>query len=177
METHPSRVGILERLDAIEQIRQLALRDALAVDAKDLEAVGELFIENVAVGQKVGRKELKQRMGAAFGLYRTSISYVSNHLVEVDDVEHAHGVVYARGEYEIEGRWYALSLQYWDKYERQNGRWLFAEQRRHMPWYAVRMGEEPTGPNQVRWPLQPHGPSALPSAWPSWQQFWAERPK
>jgi SnoaL-like domain len=102
-----------------------------------------------------------------------SILFVAGHVIDVDDDDHAHGVVYARGELEIDGRWIVQAIQYQDSYERRDGHWLFVR-RKHLLWYGAEQGESPVGLRPANWPAHPTGAGVLPEAWDTWRRFQAE---
>jgi hypothetical protein len=174
-------VARVERLEAAEAIRDLAARYARYIDAKDMRALVELFVDDVAVGREVGR-EAKLR---AFvknhgreGRFGTTIHLVTGHSVDLGAVEpdRATGVVYCRAEHEIGDTWVVATIQYWDAYERRGGRWLFAE-RDIKAFYVVDVLERPNG-ERVKRQLTNVGTlerAELPEAWPSWGSFWKEQ--
>jgi ketosteroid isomerase-like protein len=162
----------IARLDAIEQIRQLAARYALAVDSRDLETLVQLFIEDVNLGRLgSGRDVLHKDFTRRLRRFTTSIHFVCNHVIDIENPDRATGVVYTRAEHELRGEWIVLALQYWDTYERRDGRWYFAR-RKAMPWYAIDAADRPNGAIKMRWPDMPHAAPPLPDAWASWGEFW-----
>ena len=64
----PTDISGVERLLAYEEIRQLAARYALAVDSRDLDALMELFVEDVKVtpGRR-GRAALREMFEPMLG--------------------------------------------------------------------------------------------------------------
>jgi hypothetical protein len=188
----------LARLEAVDQIRQLVVRYALGIDTRDIDAVVELFVDdgrpvffrNGDEGSR-GGAELRRSYMLSQSQYTNSQHFVLNHRIELDDDNHAHGVQYGLVEQEIEDRlWTICATIYNDKYERVDGRWLFAE-RRGTPWYFTAWNDPPVGPNKLRWPsdfgpaffdaegnaseaTRPHERAIIPAAWPSWQRFWSE---
>ncbi len=167
----------IARLDAVEQIRQLAVRYALAVDSRNLLTLGELFVEDVNLGRLgKGRDALRQDFTRRLRRFTTSIHFVCNHVIDIQDADRATGVVYTRAEHEMRGEWIVLALQYWDTYERRDGRWYF-QRRRPMPWYAVDVAGRANGPIKMRWPDMPHATAPLPDAWPTWDEFWKDQPE
>lgn len=160
------------RLVAMEEIRQLAYRYALAVDSRDLDSLVALFIEDVQVGRdQRGRPALRAYFDRILRGFTTSIHFVGNHLIELDDTETAHGIVTCRAEHESDAHWVIELLQYHDQYARRDGRWLFVR-RRVRPWLAVDMLERPVGPHKMRWPGRPVAEGDLPGLWPTWAAFW-----
>ena len=75
----PARI---ERLEAIDEIRQLAAKYAVALDMRDLDALVNLFVEDVGVpGKRSGRAALRawydaemrrDLLGSAHGVLGTS---------------------------------------------------------------------------------------------------------
>lgn len=162
----------LDRLLALDQIRQLASRYAHAVDSRDLDGLVALFVDDVRVGaNSTGRDALRRNFATRLRRFTTSIHFVCNHIIDFDGPDHAHGLVYTRAEHEMESKWIVLALQYQDTYERREGQWLFVR-RKPLPWYAVDMLERPSGSRKVRWPDMPHTDAPVPSSYASWGTFW-----
>jgi hypothetical protein len=105
--------------------------------------------------------------------YVNSQHFMCNHVIEVLDADHATGVVYALVHQEADGRWSVTALQYWDRYERVDGRWRFAE-RRMLPWYITGWEDKPVGPHKLVGADGSRAEAPLPAAWPSWGAFWRE---
>jgi ketosteroid isomerase-like protein len=135
----------VERLEALHEIRQLAYRYALAVDSRDLDALVGLFVEDVRAGQSaVGRSALRGSFDRMLRGVGVTILNVGNHVIDLADRDHASGVVYCRGEIEVDGSWVVQAIQYRDTYERRQGRWFFVG-RRHLLWYGADMLQRPIG--------------------------------
>ena len=112
----------LDRLDAYRQIRQLPHRYGLALDTRNIDDLVALFIDDVQVGRdKWGRAALREWFVRSFSKFQTSIHFVGNHVIDLDDEDHAHGVVYCRDEIDRPGEWMVGMIQYWDTYERRDG--------------------------------------------------------
>ncbi len=94
----------IARLEATEAIRQLASRYALAIDVRDLDALVELFLEDVQVGrERVGRAALKQWFDEILRhRIKQTAHIVMNHVIEFESEEAAYGLVYCRAEHELE---------------------------------------------------------------------------
>ena len=165
----------LERIEALDEIRQLAHRYALAVDTRDLSGVAALFVSDVRVGREErGREALAQWYGRSLERFGVSIHFVGNHVIDVLSADTASGVVTCRDELEVNGEWQVGVIQYWDEYRREEGQWLFQRRKLHR-WYLVDALTRPgwgAGVNAdegaLRTPL-------LPDAWPSWSRFWTGR--
>lgn len=162
----------LEHLEAYEQIRQLPHRYGLALDTRNIDDLVALFVEDVQVGRdKRGRAALRGWFVEAFSKFKSSIHFVGNHIIDLDDADHAHGVVYCRDEIERPGEWMVGMIQYWDTYERRDGSWYFLRRRLHR-WYGVDALTRPASGQGIARGSAPTG--LLPDAWPSWQTYWNE---
>jgi ketosteroid isomerase-like protein len=172
----PSAAALLariERLEAVEAIRQLAYGYALAVDARDLHALVGLYVEDVRVGGGLqGRAELRAVFDRALRQFTTSTHHVTNHLIEFLDLDDAIGLVACRIEHEVDSHWVTASLLYHDRYVRRGGEWLFRG-RVQARLYATAEGDPPTGPSKIRWPGAEPAESGFYESLPPWAQFWA----
>ena len=132
----------IDRLESIEEIRQLVSKYSLSLDMRDLDAHVNLFAEDIRVSRDAtGRANLKKWLDDTLRLQFTGTSHhVGNHIIEFDDPDHAHGVLYSKNEHETPSEsgdeWVIMQMLYWDNYERINGHWYF---RRRLPcyWYAT----------------------------------------
>jgi hypothetical protein len=172
----------LDRLESLDEIRQLAAKYSLSLDMRDLDSHVNLFAEDIRVSRdKVGRAYLKHWLDDTLRLQFTGTSHhIGNHVIEFDDVDHAHGVVYSKNEHETarsDGgtEWVIMQMLYWDNYERIDERWYF---RRRLPcyWYATDINKPPVGDNKMRWPDREPYAGAYHDLWPSWQDFWNNPP-
>ena len=147
----------IDRLESIEEIRQLVSKYSLSLDMRDLDAHVNLFAEDIRVSRDaIGRAHLKQWLDDTLRLQFTGTSHhVGNHIIEFDDPDHAHGVLYSKNEHETPSEsgdeWVIMQMLYWDNYERINGHWYF---RRRLPcyWYATDLNKPPIGEQKMRWP-------------------------
>lgn len=152
---------------ARDEIRQLVARYAVEMDARDFDAVAALFVEDVRVGfDQRGRATLATFFADAVRHIPITILNVGTHLIELDDADHARGVVYCRAELQIDDRWVVQAIQYRDGYERRDGVWLFAK-RQHLLWYGREVGTSPVGLPPADWPEHDTG-WGEPEAWPAW---------
>ncbi len=172
----------LDRLESLEEIRQLVAKYALSLDMRDLDAHVNLFAPDIRVSRdKVGRAHLKRWLDDTLRLQFTGTAHhTGNHIIEFDDADHAHGVVYSKNEHETpcengETEWVIMQMLYWDNYERIDGRWVF---RRRLPcyWYATDLNRPPVGEHKMRWPDREHYDGAFHELFPSWAEFWASPP-
>jgi len=163
----------IERLLAHEEIRQLAARYALAVDSRDLDALVELFIDDVRVGRDgVGRAALRDAFDASLRGIGISILNVGTHVIDLVHADAATGAVYCKGEIQHGDRWIHQAILYRDTYARRDGRWFFVR-RRHDLWYGAEVGTNPLGLPPAEWPASHEGMGTVPAVFPSWEAFWA----
>ncbi|WP_431024949.1 nuclear transport factor 2 family protein [Halomonas sp. H5] len=167
----------LDRLESIEEIRQLAAKYSLSLDMRDLDAHVNLFAPDIRVGrERTGRAHLKAWLDTTLRDQFTGTSHhLGQHLIEFVDADHATGVVYSKNEHETGPEWVIMQMLYWDDYERIDGRWYF---RRRLPcyWYASDLNRAPIGERKMRWPGREPYEGTFHGLFPSWQAFWAERP-
>src|SRR5690242_4571067 len=168
-----SATDLLQRIESSLAISQLPSRYAMALDARDLDALVALFVDDVAAGAHgSGRDALKRWYDAALRRFYRSIHLVCGHHYEFVDSDHATGSVYCRAEHEDRDGWYVITMRYDDVYERRNGQWGFVKRREH-PWYSVDVTERP-GPDFIRWPADVALRAAMPHRMPTWRTFWAD---
>jgi hypothetical protein len=175
-------VDPLEELLARDTIRQLAYRYALAVDGKDLDSVAALFAEGVDNGRYgPGRDGVKNFYDHALRAFHCSMHLVANHVIEFDDDDHAHGVVYCRAQHHVlePEHWFDHALAYWDTYERRGDEWLF-RRRSLKSWYRQEFGHPEHDSDRVVSASAEEGPmrgSQMPDAFPTFEPFWARPPR
>jgi hypothetical protein len=167
----------LDRLESTEAIRQLVSRYALAIDVRDLDALAELFVEDVRVGgSQSGRPALKAWFdGFMRNRFRETAHIVMNHVIEFRNADEANGVVYCRAEHELDDEFVVQQMQYWDHYARRGGAWLFVR-RVPLAWYATDILDRPVGAQKMRWPGVSPYVGELPEWWESWREYWAGPP-
>jgi hypothetical protein len=173
--------GLAELL-ARERIRQLALRYALGVDGKDLDAIADLFVDDVSNGRYgPGREGVKNFYDRALRAFHCSMHLVANHTIDFDDDHHAHGVVYCRAQHHVlePEHWFDQALAYWDTYERVGDEWLF-RRRRLKSWYRQHFGHPDFGTDRISATPQESGPhrgATMPEAFSTFERFWARPPR
>jgi hypothetical protein len=173
---HPANLEErIARLEALEQIRQLASRYALAVDTRNLEALADLFVDDVCVGRDGrGRDAIKRWYGRSLERYGTSIHFVGNHVIDFVSVDEATGVVTCHDELETHGEWRLGKIQYWDTYARRGDTWYF-KRRKLQRWYLVDALTRPSHGGGVNVDPATLSVGQLPDIWPSWNRFWEAR--
>lgn len=164
----------VERLDAIDQIRQLASKYAIGIDMRDMDAIAGLYVEDVKTSKtESGRQSMKQVMARVLSNFTASVHHVGNHIIEFDDADNAHGIVYCRCEHEVGDKWVPMYLHYIDNYRRVDGRWYF-RRRLNATLYGVDMLERPVGDKKLRWPGTPATDGNWHTPYPSWEKFWKD---
>ncbi|MCB1688074.1 MAG: nuclear transport factor 2 family protein [Halioglobus sp.] len=172
----------IDRLESLDEIRQLVAKYSLSLDMRDMDAHVNLFVDDIRVSRdQVGRAHLKRWLDDTLRLQFTGTSHhIGNHIIEFEDPDRAHGVVYSKNEHETpcadgSSEWVIMQMIYWDNYERRDGRWYF---RRRLPcyWYATDINKPPVGDNKMRWPDREAYEGAYHELWPSWKTFWASPP-
>jgi ketosteroid isomerase-like protein len=164
----------VERLLAFEEIRQLASHYAVAVDSRDLDALVELFVDDVRVGlDTFGREALRASFSDSLGAIGISMLNVGTHAIDIVDSNHATGQVYCHGQIQDGDRWIHQFILYRDTYERRDGRWFFVR-RIHELWYGEKAPTSPLAMAPAEWPKNHDGLGTVPASWPSWTAFWAD---
>ena len=162
----------VERLEALDQIRQLAAKYALCLDQRDLDSLVGLFVDDVGVpGKQRGRQALKgwydnqmrSVMGTAHG--------VLGHVIDIEGPDLASGVVYSRNDLETPSQWLIEMMAYLDRYERRDGHWYF-QRRTPLFWYECDITNPPLGSKKIRWPGREPVDGAFHDAFPTWSEFW-----
>jgi len=165
----------IERIDAHLQIQQLAQRYAFAIDARDLDAVVELYVPDISRPDMPGsgREHLKQLLNERMRLFYRTMHQVVGHAIELLDADHARGKVYTRAEHERGDEWIDMAVCYHDQYERRDGTWLFASRSLH-PLHVSVLQDRPRPPYKAPF-WAPHR-TLVPDIWPTWSAFWADTP-
>jgi hypothetical protein len=174
-ESHrPHKKGTheIDRLLAYESIRQLVARYAVAVDSRDINALVELFVDDVQVGALgIGRSALWRSFETSLRGIGVSILNVGTHVIDFVSEHEASGIVYCKGEIQDGERWIHQAIVYDDRYRRVADRWYFVR-RKHRLFYGAEVGSNPLGLPPANWPEHHDGWGTLPAQWSSWQRFW-----
>jgi hypothetical protein len=168
----------IDRLESLDAIRQLPARYALTLDMRDLDAHVNLFAPDIRVSRELtGRAHLKHWLDDTLRNQFTGTSHhIGGHVIEFEDADHAFGVVYSKNEHETGDEWIIMQMLYWDDYERIDSVWYF---RRRLPcyWYATDLNKPPIGDRKMRWPDREAYDGAWHELFPSWQEFWRNKPE
>ena len=169
-----------ERALAYAEIRQLAAAYAFHTDAKDIDALVELYVPDVRISSALsGRETLHELMSDALrGVGVTFLDVGTHHIDLDDDGESATGVVYCKAEIQDGGpdsdRWIHHAIQYHDRYERRDGRWYFGANRKHFLVYGAEAASNPLDQPDADWPASQTGRGTHPQALATWQSFFAD---
>lgn len=164
----------LDRLESLDAIRQLPAKYALALDMRDMDAMVTLFPDTVRVGKDAsGRAALRAYMDGTLRSPFTGTSHhIGGHIIEFDDPDHAHGIVYSKNEHETGDEWVIMQMMYADDYVRADGHWYF-QRRLPLYWYATDLNKPPIGDRKMRWPGGDWVEGNFHKLFPSFAEFWA----
>jgi len=164
----------LDRLESRDEIRQLISKYSLALDMRDMDAMANLFVEDVAVGKgKSGRQALRAWLDDTMRKQFDGTSHhVGTTIIEFVDANNAVGIVYSKNEHETGAEWVIMQMMYYDTYARVSGRWCF-RRRQPLYWYATDLNKPPVGGRKMRWPGREPYEGAFHALFPSWKEFWA----
>jgi hypothetical protein len=165
----------IERIEAQLAIGQLAARYAIAADAKDVDTWVALYVADVEVGHGhggTGHAALRNWIVGTLQQFGRTMHKLCGHRIDLDDADHARGIVYCHAEHEVGGRWITVAMRYIDRYRREEGEWRF-ESREPEYWYATDVGERP---QEVDWDSWFHRRPGLPERFDTWVPFWDEAP-
>jgi ketosteroid isomerase-like protein len=176
----------LEELIARDQIHQLVDRYAVAVDGKDIDTLGSLFADDVDNGRYGrGQEGVRTFFDHALRAFHCSMHLVGNHVIDFDDDDTAHGIVYCRAHHHVlePEHWHDMALAYWDTYERHGGGWYF-RRRDAKPWYRQWFGHPEHGTDRVvagsgdEGATRHRGPvrGSMPDGFETFAAFWARQP-
>ena len=174
----PDLLQRLARVEASLAIQQLPARYAMAVDSRDMDALASLYVDDVDYGAAGrGHEVLKRYFTAATAVFYRSVHQILGHTFEFVDEDHATGRVYCRAEHERGDTWIVAVMCYFDRYERRDGKWLFAQKRDFDFFYCADMLEHPQDADFRRWvvPGMKLDPPMMLPRFPSWETFWAKQ--
>lgn len=170
----PALTERVERIEAHLAIQQLAIRYAMAVDARDLDAWTGCFRPDVDMGRHgTGREALRRYIDPMVRRFYRSVHQICGHRIELAatdaGADTATGAVYCRAEHEVGDDWIVMAICYFDEYARVDGEWFFSR-RRERHWYAADMTRTPQAQGFAGWAGS--AKPALPAEFPSWASFW-----
>jgi hypothetical protein len=171
----------LDRLEAKDAIRDLACRYARCIDARDVDQLVTLFVDDIRTGPQRGRAALREFFVDLIGVdapFTTTVHLVAGQVIDLDpdNPDRARGTVHCRAEHEVGDHWIVEAMCYDDRYERRDGTWYF-KSRRPQGWYCADVLDQPAVGEKMKWKLDDAGlqqGAELPSAWPTWGSFYGE---
>jgi hypothetical protein len=108
----PTASDRLDRIESSLAISQLPSRYAMALDARDLDSLVELFIGDVEAGAEGrGREALKRWYDRVLRRFYRSIHLICGQQFDFVDADHATGSVYCRAEHEDGDGWYVITMR------------------------------------------------------------------
>ena len=166
----PADIQRLLRAADRDEIRQLAYRYAWTLDIRDADGTADLYAPEV-------QEKMLARFETSMSDVGVTVLFVGNHIIDFDDDDHAHGLVYCRGYIEPRdsahpGRFVEQAILYRDSYRRCEERWRFVH-RTHELWYGIETAERPLHQRAAEWPIHHDGVGTLPYAEPTWSAFWS----
>ena len=161
----------IDRLESIEEIRQLVARYALAVDTRDLETLVGLFVADVEVGRLgTGRAALLESFREGLAPLGLTIRSVGTHVIDLVDAASATGEVYCTGEIDRDGVLLRQAILYRDTYRRDPEGWRFVR-RNHLLWYSAPLGVDPRHLPLANWPKGHVGRGTVPEVFATYREF------
>ncbi|MGE0881114.1 MAG: nuclear transport factor 2 family protein [Acidimicrobiia bacterium] len=163
----------VDRLESLDQIRQLPAKYALSIDQRDMNSVANLFVDDVGVGGGLrGRQALKQWYATVMRNLKTTAHNPGAHVIDFETDDIANGVVYSRNDKEHENDFEIELMLYLDRYERRDGVWYF-QRRAPLFWYQMPLLSPVIGDDRKLTMAGPPREGAYHEPFPSWSEFWA----
>ena len=176
----------LRRIEDREAIRELIARYGFAVDNRDVEGIADCFTHDGAfrsqdgVMNAQGREAVVAQFHGRFAVLGPSNHFTHDAIFSFDDLEpdRASGLVNSHAEVVRNGQAMWASIRYRDEYLRDEGRWRFRERLLAFFYYLApgdyaRLLDDPLRNRAYAEPR----PADVPEQLPSWQQYYAQRPR
>jgi SnoaL-like domain len=163
----------LDTLWSAHEIRQLAYRFAQAHDSRDMSELERIFVgaDEPLAFPDFNLANVRSTLPAYWRVAGPTMLFVTNHIINLTDGNHAAGSVYCLAKLDIGGSWIEQAILYQDSYERCDGVWLFAK-RRHLLWYGIELPERPFDQPKTQWPAGATGRGSLPEEFEAWRGFY-----
>jgi ketosteroid isomerase-like protein len=169
----------LKRLEDRAELAELIARYALAVDDRDLEAIGRLFTPDGAFRSRDGVMEARgtqavlEQFRGRFRALKLSNHFSHDHIFEFGaDPDAATGLITAHAEVWRNGRALIGALRYQDSYRRFEGRWCFADRLLFFLYYLpVEEYASALGDPLRQRAYGDRRPADFPESLPTWQQY------
>lgn len=163
----------IDRLESLDQIRQLPAKYALCVDMRDIDSLVNLFTEDYRVSKtESGRQALKKWYSDVLRGMIGSAHGIHGHVIDFESPDLATGLVYSRNDLERPELWMSEFMAYFDRYERRDGRWYF-QRRTPLYWYQTDTTKPPVGGGEakLRWEGQEWQTGGFHAAFPTFAQY------
>ena len=142
----------IERLEALDQIRQLAGKYTLALDMRDFDSMANLFVDDVGVpGKQRGRQALKRWYVDTMREIPGSFHGINGQIIDFESPGLGSGIVYSRNDLDLGESWMHELMIYLDRYERRDGVWFF-QRRTPLYWVHTDPNVPPLGEEKMRRP-------------------------
>jgi hypothetical protein len=163
----------LDRIEAHQQIGQLVNRYAFALDSRDFDALGRLYVEDLEGG---GRAQVQTDIAKIMKAFYRTMHQIVGHQIDLIDADHATGRVYTRAEHEQGDAWVDMAILYFDEYVRRDGIWYFAKRRDLHHLHVSPLSDRPVAPFVPETPWTANR-QPIPAAWGEvWTRYWADTP-
>ena len=165
-------LGRIERLEALEAIRNLVSAYSLAIDDRDLGRVADLFTFDARLRSRDGRMDASGREAiiqlyeARYAALGPTFHMTHDHLIELDGPDSASGIVTGHAEVWRNGKAQIAAMRYHDRYRREGGEWRIAAREMLFFYYL-----EPRDYAEVlgqRHRVLTYGEPG-PADWPAWE--------
>ena len=166
----------IDQLESIAAIQQLAIRYAIAVDCRDLDAWLALFPDDIDCGKRGrGRGALRGFIAPLLKDFYRTVHLICGHQIDLSDPDNATGRVYCRAEHERGDEWIVQAICYFDTYVRRDGVWYFTRREEDF-FYSADALERPQQAGFARWPgpAPKFQPKMMVSRFQTWRDFWAD---
>lgn len=153
------RVRVLEatvgELRDRSEIQELRFRYHIAVNEKDLEAIGPLFVEDGEaqfgeIGSARGRIEIEALYRDVVGTSPFIKQFIHNHAITLNG-DTASGLSYLEAKTVVNGESYLVAARFDDEYARVGGEWKFRSLKLSL-YFAVPLREGWAGENRIQLP-------------------------
>src|SRR3954454_19818852 len=99
MSDNDELLARVDRLESLEQIRQLPPKYALALDQRDLDALVNLFVDDIGVpGRQRGRAALKRWYDGQMRAKTHTAHVAGGPVIAFETADLATGLVYSRND-------------------------------------------------------------------------------
>ena len=160
----------LERAQASLEIAALPARYARAADARDIEGLVALYVDDVDCGSfGRGHQALHTQFTSALQDFYRSVHFVCGHAVDDLTDDSASGTTYCLAMQELATGWISVAVRYEDHYARQAGSWRYVRRVPHI-WYVAPAHDGRADPQEL-WPGVRFRRS-IPDSLDTWKAFW-----